>query len=153
MSSKLKYFFIPYIALGLTLSVLFGVRYECIVTGDVLPTYYGNPFVFKLESLGSSLTYTVGIWSLLLNIIIHILVLIILRIGILKLIKKLKDGIVLKTFYGIGVGVLMGLSTLVIAAEYVMNSNTYVWNLEDIEAAANAYNSIYEADWFYNFKD
>ena len=53
---KIKFLIIPYVALGLVFSLVFGIEYDC-VGKEMFPTYYGNPFVFKQKSLGSSMEY------------------------------------------------------------------------------------------------
>ena len=65
----MKYFIIPFIALGLSLSMVYGVEYEC-EGSEPFSIYYGSPFLFKKSSLGSSMEYFYSISGLLLNVLV-----------------------------------------------------------------------------------
>jgi hypothetical protein len=83
----MKYAIVPFIALGLTLSLIFGIKYNYEGT-EAFPTYYGSPFVFKKESLGSSMEYFFSISGLFLNVLIWSFLLFVFHHLISKLIKK-----------------------------------------------------------------
>jgi hypothetical protein len=77
----MKYVIIPYIALGFVLSVILGIEYNFLGTEN-LPTYWGSPFIFKQESLGSSLESYYSISGLVLNVIVWSFVLFFIDEGI-----------------------------------------------------------------------
>ena len=85
----MKFIIIPYIALGLVLSVAIGIEYN-FIGEEMMPTYWGSPFVYKQESLGSSLERYYSISGLVLNILVWSIVLFFIDKGIrrIKLIKK-----------------------------------------------------------------
>ncbi len=86
----MKFVIIPYIALGFVLSVIIGIEYN-FKGEEMMPTYWGSPFVYKQESLGSSLERYYSISGLILNVIIWSIVLFFIdqRIKRINLIKKL----------------------------------------------------------------
>jgi hypothetical protein len=65
----MKFVIIPYIALGLVLSVVIGIEYN-FIGKEMMPTYWASPFVYKQESLGSSLERYYSISGLFLNVIV-----------------------------------------------------------------------------------
>ncbi len=65
----MKYVLIPYIALGLVLSLTIGVEYTC-VGDELLPKYYGSPFVFKQKSLVTSMEYYYSVSGIVLNVLV-----------------------------------------------------------------------------------
>lgn len=70
MTFKLKkHLVIFFIALGLSLSLVICIEYDCTGT-EMFPTYYGSPFVFKKTSLGSSMQFFYSIFGIILNLII-----------------------------------------------------------------------------------
>lgn len=110
----MKYILIPFIALGLMLSFIITIEYNC--TGqEMIPIYLGSPFIFVQQSLGSSLEYFYSISGLILNTAIWSIILIVLRLAILKLIKFYNDRKMIKIFYKIIVGFLIVFSGLSIA--------------------------------------
>ena len=70
----MKYFIIPYIALGFVLSCIIEIEYNCI-GNEMFPIYYGNPFIFKQKSLISSMEFYYNFSGLILNILIWCLLL------------------------------------------------------------------------------
>ena len=64
INNQMKYLIIPYIALGLVLSLAIGIEYNC-EGHEMFPIYYGCPFVFMKKSLGSSMEYYYSISGLL----------------------------------------------------------------------------------------
>ncbi len=115
----MKYVIIPYIALGLVLSLAIGLEYHC-VGQEMFPEYYGSPFVFKQKSLGSSMEYFYSISGLILNTTIWSILIILIRFSILKLIKKTGENKIINIIYKGIVVVLIGFTTLNIAMDYVM---------------------------------
>lgn len=84
----MKFIIIPYIALGMVLSVVIGIEYS-FVGKETMPTYWGSPFVYKQESIGSSLDRYYNISGLILNVTIWSIFLFFIDRGI-KRVKKLK---------------------------------------------------------------
>lgn len=132
----MKYILIPFIALGLTLSMIFGVEYNCEGT-EMFPTYYGSPFVFMQESLGSSMEYYYSISGLLVNVLIWSVILSAVRFGIIKLINKVSYKKSLNILYNFFVGLLLFFSLLNISMSYIgigrgfdKNLNYWYWNLD-----------------------
>lgn len=128
----MKLFVIPYIALGLVLSVAIGVKYS-YEGQEMFPIYYGSPFVFKQTSLGSSMEYFYNIFGLILNILTWSVILSVVDKGLKKIIKSKR----FKIGYKISVGILFVFSTLNIAIEPVMigrgfnkNMNYWYWNMD-----------------------
>ena len=80
MKSKqiMKYLIIIFIALGIGLSLICGVEYTCENSKEMFPDYYGNPFIFKRESLGSSLEYYFSLTGIVLNTLLWSIVLILI---------------------------------------------------------------------------
>lgn len=68
-SKPMKYIIIPFIALGLLLSLAAGIEYKC-EGQELFPTYYGSPFLFKQKSLGASMEYYYSISGLILNVLV-----------------------------------------------------------------------------------
>jgi hypothetical protein len=130
----MKYLIIIFIALGLTFSLIFGIEYSC--TGqEMFPIYYGSPFVFKQKSLGSSMEYYYSISGLLLNVIIWSSVILIIRYGINKLIKRTLNNKIVIIIYKISVGLLIIFSLANTSIAYLgmgrgfdKNLNYWYWN-------------------------
>jgi len=140
---KVKYIIITYLALGLALSLVIGIEYNSNGQ-EVLPTYYGSPFVFKQKSLGSSMESYYSIFGLIINLLIWSILLYFIDKGI-KIISKSKTT---KTAYKIIVGLLIIFSTFNIAFDSVMvglgfneNLNYWYWN---IDKEAEEYGQNYE---------
>ena len=115
----MKYIIIPYIAFGLVLSLTLGVEYNC-VGEEMFPSYYGNPFVFKQKSLGSSMEYFYSISGLVINTIIWSILIFILRYAVHKLIENIGAKKIIKNIYKVIVIVLIGFSTFNILIDSVM---------------------------------
>lgn len=121
---NLKYFIIPYIALGLVLSMPIGITYYCYGS-EMFPEYFGSPFVFKQKSLGSSMTYFYSVSGLLLNVIVGSIPVIGIRLLILYFIKRAKIKKMGKTIYKGIVVLMLVFSTLNIAMDYIMMGNGF----------------------------
>jgi len=102
---------IPFIATGIVLSLVFGIEYKCQGEG-MFPEYYGSPFVFKQESLASSMEYYYSISGLILNIGIWSILIYFINIITLKLIKKTGENRIPKMIYKGVIILLIGFSTL-----------------------------------------
>ncbi len=128
----MKYIIIPYIALGLVLSLVIGIEYNCNGQ-EMFPTYYGSPFVFKQKSLGSSMEYFYSISGLILNILTWSVVLYFIDKGIER-INKTK---IFEIGYKVIVVLLIVFSTLNVAVDSVMigrgfnkNLNYWYWDMD-----------------------
>jgi hypothetical protein len=113
-----KYLTIPFIALGVVLSLVFGVEYNC-QGEEMFPIYYGSPFVFKEKSLGSSMEYFYSVSGLLLNVAVWSVIIALLRLVVLKILDlKSKNRTIIKIYKGIVV-TLVVFSTLNIGISYI----------------------------------
>jgi hypothetical protein len=137
----MKFFIIPYIALGLLLSLAIGIHYNCS-SSEMFPEFYGSPFVFKRKWLGSSMTYCYSISGLVFNWIIWTVAVLLLHKGVMSVMKKDQIKKWLNPFYKTLVGIALLFTTLVVHMHYLMlgqgfeeNSNYWYWNMER-EAAA-----------------
>lgn len=109
---------IPFIALGIVLSLIFGIEYNC-QGEEMFPIYYGSPFVFKEKSLGSSMEYFYSISGILLNVVVWSAIITLLRLAILKILDlKSKSKILTKIYKGI-VFILVIFSALNIGVSYI----------------------------------
>ena len=114
----MKYLIIPYIALGLVLSLAIGIEYNCYGQ-EMFPIYYGCPFVFMVKSLGSSMEYYYSITGLLLNVVSWSILLIFFRFAILKIIVKSGDNKMIQTIYSGVIVILIVFTTLNILADSI----------------------------------
>jgi len=113
-----KYLTIPFIALGVVLSLIFGVEYNC-QGEEMFPIYYGSPFVFKEKSLGSSMVYFYSVSGLLLNVAVWSVIIALLRFVVMKILDlKSKNRTIIKIYKGIVV-TLVVFSTLNIGISYI----------------------------------
>tara|TARA_R110000868_G_scaffold411378_1_gene703389 strand:+ start:1981 stop:2436 length:456 start_codon:yes stop_codon:yes gene_type:complete len=146
----MKYVIIPYIALGLVLSLTIGIEYNC-VGQEMFPEYYGSPFVFKQKSLGSSMEYFYSISGLILNIAVWSILIILIRLVILKLIKKTGENKIISKIYKGVVVVLIGFTTLNIAIDSIMIGGGFekglnYWNM-DLDKEAKDWGMECEGEW------
>ena len=146
----MKYVIIPYIALGLVLSLTIGIEYNC-VGQEMFPEYYGSPFVFKQKSLGSSMEYFYSISGLILNIAVWSILIILIRLVILKLIKKIGENKIISKIYKGVVVVLIGFTTLNIAIDSIMIGRGFekglnYWNM-DLDKEAKDWGMECEGEW------
>ena len=118
MMKLTKYLTIPFIALGVVLSLIFGVEYNC-QGEEMFPIYYGSPFVFKEKSLGSSMVYFYSVSGLLLNVAVWSVIIALLRFVVMKILDlKSKNRTIIKIYKGIVV-TLVVFSTLNIGISYI----------------------------------
>ncbi len=132
----MKYFIIPYIALGMVLSLAIGIEYNCEGT-EMFPIYYGSPFVFKQESLASSLEYFYSISGIAINVFIWSLPLFFIDKGIKKMILERSNYKLIHISYKIIIATLIIFTTLNIFIDSVMigsgfgeNFNYWYWNMD-----------------------
>ncbi|MEZ5047558.1 MAG: hypothetical protein R2831_11255 [Chitinophagaceae bacterium] len=116
---QIKYAIIPYIALGLILSLAIGIEYNC-EGQEMFPTYYGSPFVFKKKSLGNSMEYFYSISGLILNLLVWSLFLILIDKIIQAINEKLRRPKWLGLSYKIIIGLMIAFTTLNIVIESTM---------------------------------
>jgi hypothetical protein len=145
----MKYVIIPYIALGLILSLIIGIEYN-FLGQEMLPTYYGNPFVFKQKSLGSSMEYYYSISGLILNILTWSLALFIIDLTLKRVIQRIKKSAWINISYKVIIGFLIAFTTLNIAMDSGMiglgfkkGLNYWYWN---IDKEAKDWGGIYKGE-------
>ncbi|CAA6827628.1 MAG: Unknown protein, partial [uncultured Aureispira sp.] len=149
-----KYLIIAIISLGFTLSSIIGVEYNC-EGSEMFPTYYGSPFIFKQESLGSSMQYYYSISGLFLNLLVWNIVILVVRHGLLSLIQLKLNPNPIKKLYKIFVGFLLVFSFLNISIAYIglgegfrEGLNYWHWNLDTI---AKDWGMVCEGKWYILF--
>lgn len=133
----MKIFILIYIALGLSLSLMLGLKYDC--TGpEYFPDFYGSPFIFKRKSHATSLEFYYSISGVLLNLAIWSLGLYAIKWVVLRLLPENKIVHVAKLII---TGTLVTLSTLILIADFIMlgnwfgpEANYWYWDV-DKEAA------------------
>ncbi|WP_128414297.1 hypothetical protein [Chryseobacterium sp. Leaf394] len=74
----------------------FNFVFECSCTGDIFPKYYAFPFIYKSDSLASSLAEVFYISGILLNGLVITFLLLIIDFYLLRLIKNKK--FIVKTY-------------------------------------------------------
>ncbi|MDH4472781.1 MAG: hypothetical protein QE487_09235 [Fluviicola sp.] len=133
---QLNYVIIPFVALGLVLSLAIGIEYNCKCQ-EMFPTYYGSPFVFKQKSLGSSMEYFYSISGLILNVLVWSLALFLIDKAIQRMIGKLNKPKLTRISYNILIGMLIAFTTLNIAMNAKMigrgfekESNYWYWDID-----------------------
>lgn len=135
----MKYLFIVYIALGLVLSCVISIEYNC--SGDeMFPKFYGSPFIFVETSIASSMEYYYGVLGIILNTLVWSLLLLIINRLILKHTDKIKDFKIVKWFRFLIISFLLLFSTLNILISYELagsgfDKNLNYWNLNMEEDA------------------
>lgn len=132
----MRFFLIPYIALGFVLSLTMGIEYNC-EGQEMLPTFYGSPFVHKQESLASSMEYYYSISGLILNILTWSITLFLFDVFIQLIIKKSNRKNLLTLPYKVLIILLSVCSTFYIATDWMMTGrgfdegrNYWYWNID-----------------------
>ncbi len=132
----MKFAIIPYIALGLVLSLVVGVEYNC-EGQEMFPTYYGSPFVFKQKSLASSMEYFYSVSGLILNVMVWSAPLFFIEKAMQSLIQKVNRKKLISIPYKIIIGCMIAFTTLNIAIDSIMigwgfnkGSNYWYWNID-----------------------
>jgi hypothetical protein len=134
---KLKYFIILFIGLGLLLSSIVSIEYECSGP-EMFPTYYGSPFIYKMKSLGSSMEYFYSISGLLVNVLIWCLVVMLVDFCIQLLIKTSSYSTFLSKAYKLIVGVMLLFSLANVSIAFITLGrgfdkplNYWYWDFDD----------------------
>jgi hypothetical protein len=145
-----KYLTIPFIALGIVLSLVFGVEYNC-QGEEMFPIYYGSPFVFKEKSLGSSMEYFYSISGLLLNVAVWSVIIALLRLAVLKILDLKSKSIILSKIYKGIVVTLVIFSTLNLGISYIgigqgFQKGLNYWYM-DLDKEANDWGMKCEGEW------
>ncbi len=113
----MKYLIAFYIGLGLVLSSLITIEYNCI--GDEqFPKFWGSPFVFSKSSLASSMELYYGFVPLFINTLIWSLVLLTLKFIYQKVIFKINHYKTIKILNKVGLVLLILFSTLTIKVSF-----------------------------------
>jgi hypothetical protein len=145
-----KYLTIPFIAIGIVLSLVFGIEYNC-QGEEMFPKYYGSPFVFKQKSLGSSMEYFYSMSGLIIIIVIWSILITLIRFAILKLIKRTGENKIFKIIYKGLVIFLIGFTTLIIAIDSVMTGRGFekgynYWYM-DLDKEAKDWGMKCDGEW------
>jgi hypothetical protein len=132
----MKYIIIPYIALGLISSLVIGIEYNC-EGQEMFPTFFGSPFVFKKESLGSSMEYFYSISGIIVNVLTWSVALLIVHSTINRLIQKFRIKRLINISYKIAIGIMMAFTTLSLTVDYIgigrgfnKGLNYWYWNMD-----------------------
>ncbi len=119
---------IVYIALGMVLSLAFGVEYDC-VGSELFSQYYGSPFVFMRQSLASSLEFNYSILGLILNVLLWSVLIFFIRNQAFRILSKSKvkskNIIVLYNLLGV---FLIGFSSVIITSHLIFLENSFSEN-------------------------
>ncbi|MEL6539081.1 MAG: hypothetical protein AAFQ98_26930 [Bacteroidota bacterium] len=141
----MKFVIIPYIALGLVLSVVLGIEYN-FEGEEMMPTYWGSPFVYKQESLGSSLERYYSISGLVLNVTLWSVFLFFLDKGI----RRINQTKQFKVVYKIVIALFVVFTTInllfdcsLIGYGFEENLNYWYW---DIDKVAEGWGGKYEGE-------
>jgi hypothetical protein len=150
MMKLMKYLTIPFIALGIVLSLVFGVEYNC-QGEEMFPIYYGSPFVFKEKSLGSSMEYFYSISGLLLNVAVWSVIIALLRLAVLKILDLKSKSIILSKIYKGIVVTLVIFSTLNLGISYIgigqgFKKGLNYWYM-DLDKEAKDWGMECEGEW------
>jgi hypothetical protein len=146
----MKYIIIPYIALGFVLSSAIGINYHC--TGsETFPEFYGSPFVFKRQSLGSSMTYFYSVSGVLLNVGVWSILILLIRKPIHSLLERIQNKKLGRNLFKGLIVVLIVFTTVNILFDYLMlgrgfepGSNYWYMNLDK---EANDWGMTCEGEW------
>jgi len=141
----MKIVIIPYIALGLVLSVVLGIEYN-FVGEEMMPTYWGSPFVYKQESLGSSLERYYSISGLVLNVTLWSVFLFLIDKGI----RRINQTKQFKIVYKIVIALFVVFTSVNLLFDYSLIGNGFKENLNywywDIDKVAEDWGGKYEGE-------
>jgi len=132
----LKYFLIPFIALGIGLSLILGTEYTCSGADEMLPNYYGHPFIFKHNSSATSLEYQFSLVGIILNTAFWSILIMILRLLVLRLIKLSNHNKILLNIYKVSKGlvslftIFILFSTILIEMDSDINNIDFYWSID-----------------------
>ena len=146
----MKYIIIPYIALGVVLSAVFGLEYRCEGL-EMFPDYFGSPLVFKRTSLASSMEYHYSILGLATNVLIWSILIIIFKTIYLRLTKYVSHSKIYKLINIMIVCVLLVFSTFIIFLETTMMGSGFDNHLNywyfDLDGEAKKWNMDCTGQW------
>lgn len=141
----MKFILIPYIALGFVLSGVLEIEYN-FVGEERMPRYWGSPFVYKQESLASSLERYYSIFGLVLNVFVWSVFLFFVDKGI-RMVNQLKQ---FKVVYKIMIALFMCFTTIIVLPHFSLmgngfeeNQNYWYW---DIDKVAKDWGGKYEGE-------
>ena len=146
----MKFLFLFYIAFGCAISLFVGIEYRC--TGeDIFPVYYGNPFIFKRQSLASSMEFQYNVVGILLNTLIWFVVLFLLQSCIQRFFSYIvkinihpKVNTMIYSFLFLFASLQIVYSYLVAGNGFSKNENYWYWHF----AKETAYWQVHcEANW------
>lgn len=120
----MKYAIIPFIALGLVLSLAIGIEYKC-EGQEMFPTYYGSPFVFKQKSLGSSMEYFYSVSGLILNVMVWGIPLFFIDKAVQRAFQKINRPKLINISYKTIIALLIAFTTINIATASVMTGRGF----------------------------
>jgi hypothetical protein len=139
----MKFIIILYIALGLVLSVVIGIEYN-FKGEEMMPKYWGSPFVYKQESLGSSLERYYSISGIILNVIIWSIMLFFID----KVIERIKKSPKFKTAYKALIVICITFTSLNVFWDYGLIGNGFEKSFNywywDIDREAQEWGGKYE---------
>lgn len=146
----MKYIIIAYIAFGLVLSLIISVSYSC-EGSEMFPEYYGSPFVFKRQSLGSSMTYYFSVSGILLNVAVWGIFVLLFHKFITYLIEKARKNKIPRFIYKVFIVVLITFSTFNIMMDYLMHGRGFekgrnYWYM-NMDKEAKAYGMDCKGEW------
>lgn len=142
----IHYLLLVFLAFGLSMSMLFGVKYHCSGQ-EMFPEYYGSPFVFKRNSQASSMEYYFSLFGLLANTAIWAIVL----QTAYFLVKPFFKNKIIHRLFSIALIVLVlfsvlsiGISFLEMGRGFSANANYWYW---DMEKEARAWGMTCSGSW------
>ncbi len=138
----MRFVIIPYIALGLVLSVVLGIEYS-FIGEEMMPTYWGSPFVYKQESLVSSLERYYSISGLVLNVTLWSVFLFFIDKGIRRISQTKKS----KVVYKVVIALFIIITTINVLFDYSLMGNGFEEDLNywywDIDKVAEEWGGKY----------
>lgn len=141
----MKFVIIPYIALGFVLSVVLGIEYN-FMGEEMMPKYWGSPFVYKQESFVSSLERYYSVSGLVLNVTIWSVFLFFFN----KVIERIKQTKQFKVVYKGVIALLIVYTTLNVLFDYSLMSNGFEKDLNywywDIDKLAEDWGGKYKGE-------
>ena len=141
----MKFVIVPYIALGLVLSVVLGIEYN-FVGKEMMPTYWGSPFVYKQESLGSSLESYYSISGLVLNLMVWSVFLFFIDKGI----RRINQSKQFKVGYKIVIALFIVFTTINVLFDYSQIGHGFEESLNywywDIDKVAQDWGGSYKGE-------
>ncbi len=138
MKIRFKIFSFYLFSIGFFLLKFDWVTYviECSCNDDLLPKYYAFPFIYKCESLGSSMAEVFFISGILLNASIITILLVLIDFCLLKMLINRK--IVLKIYSIIKIFLLVcSLCSFLVSYSFLSSGDFYEWKSDFKEKEKN----------------